>query len=92
MKIDAPREWWENRIKDEGDSEIGAGNPKWWHSPPWWHCTEPIPEQKCLHMSCDQCHGSGRKSDGTTCIHMISCPCPRCSPIYHTNKSPSQNL
>lgn len=34
----------------------------------------------CLHDGCPQCHGTGIKSDGTPCIHMISCPCPKCTP------------
>lgn len=37
--------------------------------------------QKCLHLSCSQCKGTGIKSDGSSCIHMISCPCPKCSGI-----------
>lgn len=32
----------------------------------------------CKHNSCDKCGGKGRKKDGTICIHMISCPCPKC--------------
>ena len=35
---------------------------------------------KCLHDKCTLCGGTGRKADGTPCPHMISCPCPRCSP------------
>jgi len=35
----------------------------------------------CLHESCTSCNGTGRKiSDGTMCIHFISCPCPKCTP------------
>ena len=34
----------------------------------------------CLHNQCQQCGGTGpKKSDGSYCVHMISCPCPRCS-------------
>ena len=36
----------------------------------------------CLHNNCEECHGTGLKSDGRTCVHMISCPCPKCSPHY----------
>ena len=34
----------------------------------------------CLHKNCPECHGSGVKLNGEICIHMISCPCPRCTP------------
>jgi len=38
-------------------------------------------DNTCMHRSCPQCHGTGwKKGDGTMCVHMISCPCPRCSP------------
>ena len=36
--------------------------------------------QPCLHDQCQQCHGTGSKLDGTSCIHNLSCPCPRCTP------------
>ena len=35
--------------------------------------------QPCFHDSCSECHGTGVKRDGTMCIHMISCPCPKCT-------------
>ena len=41
------------------------------------HWVEP-----CMHDSCSQCHGTGRKADGSSCIHMISCNCPRCTVQY----------
>lgn len=34
----------------------------------------------CLHKTCTACNGTGRKKDGTYCIHALSCPCPMCSP------------
>jgi len=35
----------------------------------------------CLHKQCSQCNGTGiNKMTGAMCIHMISCPCSRCSP------------
>jgi hypothetical protein len=34
----------------------------------------------CLHDQCPECLGTGVKHDGSSCIHMISCPCPKCSP------------
>ena len=46
-------------------------------------CKEKVEKFKCLHKLCPECKGTGvRKSDGTPCIHMISCTCPRCSPSY----------
>jgi hypothetical protein len=36
----------------------------------------------CMHSKCESCHGTGRRSDGTGCIHMISCPCSKCNPVY----------
>lgn len=38
--------------------------------------------QKCLHENCPQCHGSGVQFNNTPCIHMISCPCPKCTPLF----------
>lgn len=35
--------------------------------------------QPCLHDSCPSCLGTGVKQNGSSCIHGISCPCPRCS-------------
>lgn len=35
----------------------------------------------CAHDGCGECHGTGIKSDGTGCIHMLYCSCPKCSPI-----------
>lgn len=35
--------------------------------------------QPCMHDQCDRCHGTGVSIHGA-CVHMISCPCPRCSP------------
>jgi len=33
----------------------------------------------CLHDSCNECCGTGIKLNGSSCIHFISCPCPKCS-------------
>lgn len=33
-------------------------------------------DQECLHQRCDDCEGTGRKKNGETCVHYISCPCP----------------
>lgn len=37
--------------------------------------------QDCRHNQCPKCHGNGVDEKGMACIHMISCPCPRCSPF-----------
>ena len=34
----------------------------------------------CMHDRCPECHGTGVRSTGGSCVHMISCPCPKCSP------------
>lgn len=34
----------------------------------------------CLHEQCPSCHGTGIGIDGGPCVHMISCPCPKCTP------------
>lgn len=37
-------------------------------------------ETKCSHKACQECNGTGiKKSDGSACIHMLSCPCPLCT-------------
>lgn len=36
----------------------------------------------CLHDQCTECDGTGKKKNGQTCIHYISCPCPKCTPTY----------
>ena len=41
-------------------------------------------EPKCLHLTCPECHGTGKKSTGEMCIHFISCPCPRCTPQFRS--------
>ena len=38
------------------------------------------PFRSCLHDSCQSCHGTGIKIDGSVCIHFLHCTCPRCSP------------
>lgn len=38
------------------------------------------PYAPCLHESCPECVGTGVKRDGSTCIHMLSCPCIKCTP------------
>lgn len=36
----------------------------------------------CVHDSCPSCIGTGIKADGSVCVHMIYCTCPKCSPSY----------
>jgi hypothetical protein len=37
----------------------------------------------CAHDGCPECIGTGKKKDGSTCIHLISCACPKCHPGYY---------
>lgn len=37
-------------------------------------------KEKCLHMNCPYCHGTGIKNTGEACVHTIACSCPRCTP------------
>lgn len=57
--------------------------------PPWkaverLHAMRQIKDRyksACLHDRCSSCHGTGTRNDGLgMCVHMISCPCPKCSP------------
>lgn len=34
----------------------------------------------CMHDGCPECIGTGVKRDGSICIHMLYCSCPKCSP------------
>jgi hypothetical protein len=36
----------------------------------------------CLHEACPECYGTGIKVNGSSCVHNISCNCPRCSASY----------
>lgn len=36
--------------------------------------------QPCLHDGCPECLGTGRKHDGSICIHGVSCSCKKCLP------------
>jgi len=38
--------------------------------------------QPCLHDSCPDCLGTGTKLDGSSCVHAISCSCPKCAPAH----------
>lgn len=41
--------------------------------------TELDPYKECLHIGCHLCKWTGIKKDWTSCMHMISCPCKKCS-------------
>ncbi len=40
--------------------------------------TKDSQAESCAHERCPKCHGTGVDSRGNTCIHYISCRCPRC--------------
>lgn len=40
-----------------------------------------LEHSECMHENCPDCQGTGRKQDGTMCIHYISCPCKKCTII-----------
>ena len=42
--------------------------------------TQRVAWQPCAHDSCPDCVGTGVKRDGASCVHMMTCPCPKCSP------------
>lgn len=48
----------------------------------WTDRTQVVVTQPCAHNSCSQCVGTGVKQDGSRCVHMLSCRCPRCTPRY----------
>jgi hypothetical protein len=47
-----------------------------------WVKIPGVKVRPCLHDECSECNGSGRKKNGQICVHMISCPCPKCTPYY----------
>ena len=51
-----------------------------------------IQERGCLHKLCGECHGSGKNRFGGACLHMISCPCPSCSPTMQLNAQQNTQL
>lgn len=36
----------------------------------------------CAHDSCPECGGTGKKVDGSMCVHYLYCSCPKCNPQY----------
>ena len=50
---------------------------------PYYYKITPTKNTKsdCMHDNCSSCGGTGIRKDGLgACIHMISCPCSKCSP------------
>jgi len=39
-------------------------------------------DRPCLHDGCPACGGTGVRKDDSSCVHMISCPCPKCSSSF----------
>ena len=39
----------------------------------------PYNPEDCMHNHCTECVGTGVRTDGSPCIHGISCPCARCT-------------
>lgn len=60
-------------------------NPNWWEQDFLKNPGVVGSTTGCLHKSCSSCKGTGRKSNGELCVHMISCSCPSCSPTCKIN-------
>lgn len=83
-------------IPDESDGTPHIEPPPYHPFPPGWPTTPEYPTYPtipmpptwepgkitCLHLACPECHGTGRKQDGSMCIHHIACSCPRCTPQF----------
>lgn len=49
----------------------------------WIDCYSNVGRSSlCFHDRCPECHGTGHKQNGQSCIHMISCPCIKCNPYF----------
>ena len=73
-----------NRIIDDPKIRLHASDPlpkqQGQEHDPW--VALPPTQPPCLHMRCPNCGGTGSKRNGFgPCIHMISCPCPSCTPM-----------
>jgi len=45
-----------------------------------WRDRKVLSGDQCLHDQCPECLGTGTKqSTHQICVHMISCPCSKCS-------------
>lgn len=60
-----------------------SGNGTYTHI--WQYTKRPVTIYKehtnCLHDNCSSCDGTGIRKDGLgSCVHMMSCLCPKCSP------------
>ena len=43
--------------------------------------TKSPQHSSCMHDNCPTCKGTGIRNDGLgSCVHMISCPCKKCTP------------
>lgn len=60
-----------------GNATLHKGSQGW-----GWRFEKDVPGSShyigCLHANCPECTGIGTKKDGSACVHMISCPCPKC--------------
>ena len=50
-------------------------------NPTQFHGYKSVENTGCLHDSCTNCGGTFTTVNKTSCVHGISCPCPKCS-IY----------
>lgn len=68
---ESDREEYERQLKERQENHMkqvyGWGDILW---------------RPCLHDNCPLCNGTGIKLDRSQCIHMISCPCPKCTPYF----------
>ena len=45
----------------------------------------------CSHDECIECLGTGIKRNGSQCVHMISCRCPKCNKNYFRTLNKTTN-
>lgn len=73
QSLSIDREQYERELKERQEQHLARVNSR--NNQNW---------RPCMHDACTQCHGTGIKWDGSACFHMISCPCPKCTPYYGT--------